>query len=113
MLVQPVIEESVNIVSLHAVRKNLHIITVSEFPLGLRISADLLRLRQILVNLLSNAMKFTEKGEITVAAKIEEGDLIISVKDTGIGITENMKQKIFQPFVQTDASITRRFVSLQ
>ena len=80
--------------------------------MGLRISADSLRLRQILVNLLSNAIKFTEKGGINVEAKIEGENLLFLVKDTGIGIRDQVVDKIFQPFVQMDTSITRRFVSL-
>ena len=74
---------------------------------------DALRLRQILNNLLNNALKFTQHGGITVkAAPGEQGTartLEITVRDTGIGIPEEAQQKLFQPFQQVDGSTTRRF----
>ncbi len=90
------------------------------------IYGDVTRLRQIFVNLLSNAVKFTEKGEIvlsvTVRRKDEEGkldehrpgelplsELCFAIKDTGIGISEEGKARLFQSFSQVDASTTRRY----
>jgi two-component system sensor histidine kinase/response regulator len=72
------------------------------------------RLTQIIVNLVSNAIKFTDAGEVALtveATSIEEGrvDLLFKVTDTGIGIPENMLAPIFQPFRQADSSITRRY----
>lgn len=75
------------------------------------------RLRQILINLLGNAIKFTEKGEIVLSvelAKKTEGDLntanlLFSVKDTGIGIPEEKLNAVFEPFTQADSSTTRKY----
>ncbi|HEX3730853.1 MAG TPA: response regulator [Opitutaceae bacterium] len=78
------------------------------------VRGDPTRLRQILVNLLGNAVKFTEKGEVVVGVKSQavEGskvELSFSVRDTGIGIPDEALGRLFQPFSQVDASTTRRF----
>ncbi|NWG31077.1 MAG: PAS domain S-box protein [Rhodocyclaceae bacterium] len=82
-----------------------------DVPAG--IECDPSRLRQILVNLLGNAAKFTERGEIalSVARRQENGRELIAftVRDTGIGIPPEALARLFQPFVQADASTTRRF----
>jgi PAS domain S-box-containing protein len=74
---------------------------------------DALRLRQVLVNLLGNAIKFTERGEISVeisAASREQGSLVsFSVRDSGIGIPQNHLERIFDDFTQGDPSTTRKF----
>ncbi|MCA9688751.1 MAG: response regulator, partial [Myxococcales bacterium] len=75
--------------------------------------ADVTKVRQSLLNLLSNAAKFTSKGTITLTALRERepgGDwIVISVRDTGIGMTPEQQQRIFEPFSQVDASTTRKF----
>ena len=78
------------------------------------VRGDPFRLRQILTNLLGNAIKFTERGEVTVrAGAVEETpeDVVIrfEVKDTGIGMTEEQRSRLFQAFSQADASTTRRY----
>ncbi|MCX7898389.1 MAG: PAS domain S-box protein [Rhodocyclaceae bacterium] len=87
----------------------VHVAT--DVPAG--IMADEGRLRQILVNLLGNAAKFTEKGEIALAVRTREdaaGACIeFSVRDTGIGIAPEAMTRLFQPFMQAEASTTRRF----
>jgi len=78
---------------------------------------DITRLRQILINLLANAIKFTEHGKISLDIELaeikqthsDEFPLKISVTDTGIGITEKQQAELFQPFQQGDASITRHY----
>ena len=75
---------------------------------------DSVRLKQILTNLIANALKFTEKGQITLRIKTEqqEGDLAtlhFSVEDTGIGIPLDQQQKLFDPFTQADDSTTRKY----
>jgi signal transduction histidine kinase/CheY-like chemotaxis protein len=70
---------------------------------------DPTRLRQILVNLVGNAFKFTSKGQIVLTARVEDGRLRLNVADTGIGIAPALQKKLFQPFVQADAATTRRF----
>ena len=77
------------------------------------VKADAIRIRQVMINLLSNAAKFTEEGEIVVNVKTYRGSdnktmVKISVTDTGPGISEKDQEKLFQPFSQVDASPTRK-----
>jgi len=75
-----------------------------------RVMGDPLRLRQILFNLLGNALKFTEKGSVRLSLERAGGkELCIKVTDTGIGLTEEQRERLFQPFVQADSTTTRRF----
>ena len=74
-----------------------------------RYLGDPTRLRQILYNLISNALKFTETGEIRVIARREDEMLVISVRDTGVGIPPESLSKLFAKFDQLDSSTTRRF----
>ncbi|MBF0118905.1 MAG: response regulator [Desulfobacterales bacterium] len=79
------------------------------------LTGDPLRLNQVLVNLINNALKFTKEGEIHISLKAEEFfsdnkvKLCFSVKDTGIGISIDQLNKLFEPFVQADTSITRKY----
>jgi PAS domain S-box-containing protein len=70
---------------------------------------DPTRLSQILLNLVSNALKFTEHGMINLEAKIEGDNLVFTVSDTGIGMTSEQISRLFMPFEQADASTTRKF----
>ena len=70
---------------------------------------DELRMRQILGNLLDNAIKFTAAGKVSLSASEQQGQLHIAVQDTGIGIAPERINAIFDPFTQADASMTRRF----
>jgi signal transduction histidine kinase/ActR/RegA family two-component response regulator len=72
-------------------------------------NGDAVRLRQIASNLISNALKFTEKGEVTVIVDFADGRLKFAVEDTGIGVPEALQAGLFERFVQADASATRRF----
>jgi len=67
------------------------------------------KLRQILINLLGNAIKFTQEGSVTVSAKRQENDLILAVVDTGVGIPESALERIFEEFQQVDTSTTRKY----
>src|SRR5262249_8005730 len=75
--------------------------------------ADQMRLRQALLNLLSNANKFTERGSIAIDARQRQNDgcdyVIMAVADTGIGMTPEQMSKLFQEFSQADASTTRKY----
>jgi CheY-like chemotaxis protein len=79
-----------------------------------RVIADPMRLRQVLLNLLGNALKFTERGSVTLTAESRGGDdgalvLEFAVRDTGIGIEPEKQRTIFQAFSQADGSMSRRF----
>jgi signal transduction histidine kinase len=70
--------------------------------------ADRIRIRQVLLNLVGNSVKFTDKGEISVRAERHEDTMLIRVRDTGVGIPPEMQEDIFQEFTQVDASATRK-----
>jgi signal transduction histidine kinase len=83
-------------------------------PTGLgSMHADLIKVRQCLLNLISNAAKFTEKGTISMDARRERIDgtdcVVFSVSDTGIGMTRNQMERIFEPFLQADSSTNRKY----
>jgi PAS domain S-box-containing protein len=108
------VDETVRGISSRAYRKGLELAcrVASDVPDNLH--GDPLRLRQILTNLVGNAIKFTDEGEIVVEISLNTCSgrscvLQFSVKDTGIGISEQDQQRIFAPFTQADASSTRRF----
>ena len=68
------------------------------------VRADQTRIRQVLLNLLSNSIKFTQKGMVTVRAIRRNSDVVVSVSDTGIGIREESKQKVFEEFNRLQGS---------
>ncbi len=72
------------------------------------VSIDRARVRQVLLNLLNNARRFTDSGRITLQASLEEGQVRVTVADTGIGIPPSEHEKVFEEFRQLDGSITRR-----
>tara|TARA_B100000686_G_scaffold177543_1_gene184536 strand:+ start:1214 stop:2533 length:1320 start_codon:yes stop_codon:yes gene_type:complete len=79
-----------------------------DIPDDMVIVTDRTKLRQILFNLLSNSAKFTSQGQVTLRVRQQDAaHLIISVSDTGIGIPESMKERLFEPFEQADSSTTR------
>ena len=109
-----VLSDSFELLIPKAREKELEFICHCTEDIPLRLSGDPVRLRQILTNLVGNAVKFTQKGEIRVDAEIEkraENHLCLkfSVSDTGIGISEENQKKLFEPFTQSDSSITREF----
>ncbi len=103
------------VIALRAQEKNLSVrLTVSP-DLPTRVIGDPLRLSQILLNLCTNAVKFTEQGEIAIHFDAEMNDkgnriaLLVEVKDTGIGMTEDQLAKIFKPFTQADEATNRKY----
>ncbi|MEM7346170.1 MAG: GAF domain-containing protein, partial [Chloroflexota bacterium] len=92
-----------------ALVKDKNVELIQEVPDNLPIlHADPTRVRQVILNLVSNACKFTEEGAVTLIASVDKRNLIISVTDTGIGIPEDAIAGIFEEFTQVDASTTRK-----
>ncbi|MBI9021394.1 MAG: response regulator [Verrucomicrobia bacterium] len=99
-----------------AAKKNLELLYYVEPDVPEALLGDPTRLRQILVNLLGNAIKFTEEGEVSIHVNILTRDetndrcrLEFSVRDTGIGISEEAQKRLFQSFIQADTSSTRKY----
>lgn len=101
------------LMQVRAEEKKLNIQVEYSGPIPDMILTDPTRLRQILMNLLSNAIKFTHEGnvnmKVSLVGKAPNRRIQIDVSDTGIGISEEMRDKLFQPFTQADGSMSRRF----
>ncbi len=103
------------VISVKAVEKpEIEVLFDIEPIMPCRLIGDPLRLGQILINLCNNALKFTEKGEVIVRARLleDKGEFAVlefAVEDTGIGLTEKQQAKLFQSFNQADSSITRKY----
>jgi PAS domain S-box-containing protein len=109
-----VLELTMKTLALRADEKNLELLCdiAAEVPAG--ICGDSTRLRQVVVNLVGNAIKFTDKGEVRLKVEASTGNgrdsrLSFTVSDTGIGIPKDKQESIFEPFTQADSSTTRKF----
>ncbi|MBC7827491.1 MAG: response regulator [Chitinophagaceae bacterium] len=113
------VEETMDILTVKAFEKNLEMICYVEPGMPSQFNGDPVRVRQVLVNLLGNAIKFTQGGEILVSLSKAGSiyikndkkylDIELSVKDTGIGISKEKLVKIFESFTQADSSTTRKY----
>ncbi len=108
------VESALDLINARAVEKHLEIAYLFEGDVPPVINGDVTRLRQVLLNLLSNSVKFTEEGEVvlTVTAHPTAGgnmELAFAVRDTGIGLSEEGMSRLFQSFSQADSSTTRRY----
>ncbi len=108
------LEEVMDVFSGKATQKELDLVYQIDYQIPAQITGDSHRLRQILLNLIGNAMKFTNKGEIFVAIRLQQaaGDdltLAVDVKDTGIGIEPDKLSRLFKAFSQVDSSTTRKY----
>lgn len=107
--VRSVFDEVTSITSTLATDKNLSLSVAETSDQAIEIYADNTRLRQVMINLVNNAIKFTEKGRIILSATPMDGArVLISVKDTGIGIQPDTLEAVFQEFTQVDSSTTRK-----
>jgi len=108
------IDSAMQIVGSKVAGKDMELLCDVDASVPRCIVGDLSRLRQIIVNLLNNAVKFTECGEIEVRAYCDQMDenqcrICFEVRDTGVGIAEQKIKDIFEPFIQADTSISRRY----
>ena len=103
------IDELSSTLAANARAKGLHVDIHYDPALPTNLRGDELRIRQVLTNLLDNAIKFTANGSVTLRAEPQGDQLHFAVKDTGIGIAPERLDAIFDPFTQADASMTRRF----
>lgn len=111
---QHVLEGSVDLVASKAYEKGLSLMSFVDPAIPNRLTGDPARLRQILLNFLSNAIKFTSNGDIVARAKLETHNsqkvrVRLEVSDNGIGITRETQRRLFQPFAQADSSTTRKY----
>ena len=112
--VTQVIEEVAGLLARQAHAKGIELIIRGCLELSTPLRGDPSRLRQVLLNLTANAIKFTDVGEVVLSAQLAAAsedavDLTFEVSDTGIGISPADRERVFQPFFQVDASTTRRF----
>jgi PAS domain S-box-containing protein len=110
----PFLKDTVNIITPQIQRKGVRLFVDIDKSLPHTIIGDQIRIRQIILNLLNNAQKFTEKGHILFKVAMESkedqlAEFIFSVTDTGIGVNKSQMDIIFQAFTQADSSITRRY----
>ena len=108
------VEEAIDLLAEKAQSKGLELMYYAEPDVPYGINGDVTRLRQILVNLIGNAIKFTDTGQIEVIARLsyqfeDECELEFEVKDSGIGIDKDRQNQLFQSFSQLDSSTTRRY----
>jgi signal transduction histidine kinase len=101
------LEEVVALLESQASATGLQLKVVACEEEELMVQVDLQRLRQILMNLIGNAIKFTEDGQVTVECESSDGQILVRVRDTGIGISPEMLPQIFSEFVQVEGSLTR------
>ena len=111
---EKVLNNVAQIIGVKASEKNIDIIYDYAHDLPADLIGDPLRLGQILINLISNAIKFTEQGEVTIKINVqseqnEHVTLYFSVEDTGIGMTKEQVTKLFQSFSQADSSTSRKY----
>lgn len=91
------------------IEKNGNVLVIESQPGLGDMRADVTKLRQALLNLLSNASKFTTKGKITLQARADGPDIVLSVADSGIGMTDEQMGKLFEAFAQAEASTSKKF----
>jgi len=107
------VESALDLIAARAAEKHLDIayqfIEGSDGEVPTAVLGDVTRLRQILLNLLGNAVKFTEHGEVVLSVRAEGDTLAFTVRDTGIGLSEDGMSRLFQKFSQADSSTTRKY----
>ncbi len=104
--------EVINLQSVNVQQKGLQLICELD-PQAIPIKADAAKLKQVLINVIGNATKFTDTGSITISTEIQsssgKSQVVVAVKDTGIGIDPTQQHKLFRPFVMVNGTTTRQF----
>lgn len=108
------VEEAIELLASKVAEKNIDLLYLIDPAVPDIVSGDITRLRQVLINLIGNAIKFTDEGEVVVRVELHEveGDnarVHFSIRDTGIGITPKQQAKLFSAFSQADSSTTRKY----
>ncbi len=108
------IEDTLDMFAIKAIEKGLDLLYMIEPDVPSNLLGDSNRLRQILINLVNNAIKFTDKGEVYISVQLLQeksglNELKFSVKDSGIGISQQTIASLFEPFIQADSSTTRKY----
>lgn len=111
------LRDLITLLGTNASANNTRLVYTSKNMDSVAVTSDITKLRQIIINLVSNAIKFTHKGTVSISAKLKkpsteevcENRLVVAVKDTGIGIEPDRLEHIFDKFTQSDSSITREY----
>jgi len=111
---QAIVKDTATLFTERATAKGLELVSFVEYGVPTALRGDPFRIRQVLMNLLGNAIKFTQKGQVVLRVEgVEEHEDTVTVRfeitDTGIGMTEEQQARLFQPFSQADTSTTRRY----
>lgn len=112
--IQSLIDETLALQAPLAHHKRLHLLGLTHDEVPAQLQGDPLRIKQILNNLIHNAINFTDHGEVVVQAMLDDPDtcsstLLVSVSDTGIGLSDEASERLFQPYHQANASDSRRY----
>ncbi len=112
--VRTCVEEIGDMLAQRAAEKGIELVILVDHRVPPRVAGDPGRLRQVFTNLLNNAIKFTEQGEVVLQVKLRDSDnekvrLDFSVEDTGVGIPDDRLTEVFKPFTQADTSTTRQY----
>ncbi|RCJ39568.1 hypothetical protein A6770_38825 [Nostoc minutum NIES-26] len=112
------VEQVIDLLAPKAAQKDIELAYLIYPQVPVQIVGDLTRLRQVLMNLLNNAIKFTKEGEVVLSVRAQQlasrraenfTEILFSIEDTGIGIAPEKMERLFQPFTQADASMTRQY----
>jgi len=109
---QKVLKDVINLQSVNIQHKGLQL-NIPQMNEPMMVNADAVKLKQVLINIIGNAIKFTEEGSISITIEIQQIDgnsqVIVKVKDTGVGIDPAQQQKLFRPFVMVEGANTSKF----
>ena len=110
--IHKLVQDIVILMSGHASQKNIELNTSVDENVPKIVSGDPTRLRQVILNLINNGLKFTEKGEVRINIKLSDNNdnkIRFEIKDTGIGISKEAQKKLFTPFTQAETSTSRKY----